>query len=250
MTVEASPSTADAIKALMSVALRLVAALCATLVLAGCGRSETYRYKLTLSLDTPDGVKTGFNVVELRYFDVIFPARGEMHDTRGQALFIDLGPGQRPLIALLTHIRRADEVAPNMDMYRWLEDFPSLVLADVCLGGAGNLDWIGMAILFNERCPQPLSITPADLPDLVTFGDVNNPKSVMLVDPNRLPATLGPGVSWRSMTLEATDEPLTKGIDEHLPWMRDYDPNIEAPGIKSFNSLKNYINVRDFIREK
>ena len=45
------------------------------LALAGCGRSETYRYKLTLSLDTPDGVKTGFNVVELQYFDVIFPAR-------------------------------------------------------------------------------------------------------------------------------------------------------------------------------
>ena len=26
----------------------------------GCGRSASYRYKLTLSLNTPDGVKTGF----------------------------------------------------------------------------------------------------------------------------------------------------------------------------------------------
>jgi hypothetical protein len=40
---------------------------------------------------------------------------------------------------------------------------------------------------------------------LVTFADTNDPKSVMLVDPNNLSATLGPGVSWRSMTLEATD---------------------------------------------
>jgi hypothetical protein len=40
---------------------------------------------------------------------------------------------------------------------------------------------------------------------LVTFADTNDPTSVMLVDPNNLSATLGPGVSWRSMTLEATD---------------------------------------------
>ena len=123
-------------------------------------------------------------------------------------------------------------------------------LAKVCLGGAGNLDWIEMAIRFNERCRQPLSITPSDLPDLVTFADVNDPKSVILVDPNNLIATLGPGVSWRSMTLEATDEPLTKEIDEHLPWVRGYDANVEVPGVKAFNSLKTYINRRDFIREK
>jgi hypothetical protein len=234
----------------MSMALRIAAIFCVMLAVTGCGRSETYRYKLALSLNTPNGVKAGFNVVELRYFEVSIPARGEMHDTRGQALYLNLGPGRRPLIALLTRIRRAEEVSPNYDEYRWLEDSPSPVLAKVCLGGAGNLDWIEMAIRFNERCRQPLSVTPSDLPDLVTFADVNDPKSVMLVDPKNLNATLGPGVSWRSMTIEATDEPLSKGIDEHLPWARTYDPNIEIRGVMPFDPLKNYINRRDFIREK
>jgi hypothetical protein len=232
----------------MTVALRIVVALCVVLALTGCGRSETYRYKLTLSLATPDGVKTGSNVVELHYFEVSIPARGEMHDTRGQALYLDLGPGQRPLIALLTRIRRDDEVAPNMDMYRWSEDSPSLVLVKVCFGGDEGLDWIEVAIQFNKRCRRPLPITTADLPDLVTFAEVNNPKSVMFVDPNNLAATLGPGVSWRSMTLQVTDEPLTKGIDEHLPWVRGYDPNIQISGVMPFDPLKNYINRRDFIR--
>ena len=232
----------------MNVALRLVTVLCATLALTGCGRSETYRYKLTLSLDTPDGIKTGFNVVELRYFEVSIPARGEMHQTAGQALFIDLGSGRRPLIALLTRIRRANEVGTNFDEYRWLEDSPSPVIAKVCLGGAGNLDWIEMARQFNERCRRPLSITTVELPDLVTFGDVNDPKSVMMVDPSNLAETLGPGVSWRSMTLQVTDEPLTRGIDKHLPWARSYGPNIEVPDIRPFDRLKTYINKRDFIR--
>jgi hypothetical protein len=53
-------------------------------LLAGWRRGETYRYKLTLSGDTPDGVKTASNVVELRYFPVNFPAQGEMHDTTGK----------------------------------------------------------------------------------------------------------------------------------------------------------------------
>jgi hypothetical protein len=103
------------------------------------------------------------------------------------------------------------------------------VLEDVCLGGAGNLDWIETAIRFNERCRRPLPITPADLPDLVTFAEVNNPKSVMLVDPNNLSAMLGPGTSRRSMTLQVTDEALTTGIDEHLPWVRDYKLNMRIP---------------------
>jgi hypothetical protein len=227
----------------MSAALRIMIFLCTALALAGCGRNASYRYKLALILNTPDGVKTGFNVVELRYFEVSIPEQGEMHDTRGQALYLNLGAGRRPLIALLTRINRAEEV-------RWLEDSPSLVLAKVCLGGAGDLDWIEMAMRFKERCRRPLRITTADLPDLVTFADVQDPKSVMLVDANNLSATLGPGVSWRSMTLEATDDPLTKGIDEFLPWMREYQRNIQIWGLKAFYSLKNSINRLDFTRER
>ena len=192
-------------------------------------------------------------MVQIDAWDYTFPAiQGEPQETRGQALYLDLGPGRRPLIALLTHIRRDDEVAQNGDLYhyRWLGDSPSLVLADVCLGGAGNLDWIEMATRFNERCRRPLSITTRDLPDLITFGDVNNPRSVTLVYPNNLGATLGPGVSWRSMTLEVTnelDDPLTKGIDEHLPWVRDYQLNMRIPELRSFQGLNDFVRSSDFI---
>jgi hypothetical protein len=212
--------------------------------------SETYRYKLTLSVDTPDGVKTGSNVVELHYFSVHFPAQGEMHDSRGQALYLDLGQGRRPLIALLTHIRRNDEVAENGHLYRyrWSEDSPSIVLADACLGGADDLDWMEMVKRFKEHCRKPIPIVPGDLPDLVTFTDVKDPKNVVVVDPFHLAATLGAGVSWRSMTLEVTDEPLTKSIDERMPWVRGYDPNIWIPDLRSFNGLHDFVNTRDFIR--
>lgn len=231
----------------MSAALRIMVFLCAALALAGCGRNASYRYKLTLTLDTPDGVKTASNVVEIDAFDVIIPARGIGHKTTGQALYVDLGTGRRPLIALLTRIRRAADPWPTFR--GWGEDGPGEALADKCLGAKKPGDWLD-EVEAMRKCGRPVAITPADLPELVTFADTNDPKSVMSVDPDNLSATLGPGVSWRSMTLEATDEPLSKGIDEHLPWVRAYDPNIEIRGVMPFDPLKNYINIRDFIREK
>jgi hypothetical protein len=82
-------------------------------------RGETHHYKLTLSVDTPDGVRTASHVVELKYFPVNAPARGEMHDTTAQALYLDLGLDHRPMIALLTHIRWDDEVAQNGHLYHY-----------------------------------------------------------------------------------------------------------------------------------
>jgi hypothetical protein len=178
---------------------------------------------------------------------VIIPARGIGHKTTGQALYVDLGTGRRPLIALLTRIRRAADPWPTFR--GWGEDGPGEALADKCLGAKKPGDWLD-EVEAMRKCGRPVAITPADLPELVTFADTNDPKSVMSVDPDNLSATLGPGVSWRSMTLEATDEPLSKGIDEHLPWVRAYDPNIEIRGVMPFDPLKNYINRRDFIREK
>ena len=60
------------------------------------------------------------------------------------------------------------------------------------------------------------------MPDLVTFDDVNDPKSVIVVDPNNLQATLGPNVTWNEITLESTDEPVSNGIEQKLPWIPYY----------------------------
>lgn len=235
----------------MKAAFRLAVLLCAALALCGCGRSATYRYKLTLSLDTSDGVKTGFNVVEATFFDVSIPAKGVMHKTKGQALYIDLGPGRRPLIALLTHIRRANE---NLKDIRWNEDDPTDIFRRLCLGWTGSKyydDRVNGVSAIAADCQKPFAIGPADLPDLVTFADINDPKSVMLVDPNALAATLGSGVSWRSMTLQATDDALTTGIEGHLQWLGHYGHFIPINEINSFDyGAHSFLTLLNFVREK
>jgi len=71
-------------------------------------------------------------------------------------------------------------------------------------------------------------IAPTDLPDLVTFADVDHPESVIAVDPNDLQATLGPGVRWKKITIEIepmVGRDITRGIELKLPWLRKYFEN-------------------------
>ena len=110
--------------------LRIAAVLAMALVLSSCGQS--YRYKLTMAVNTPEGVKHGSSVGEVRFEAVSFPARGVMQKLRGEALYLDLGPGRKPLIALLTshrpHYAWTRDAGPGTQQMSSLYDIaPSMI---------------------------------------------------------------------------------------------------------------------------
>ncbi|WP_426425000.1 hypothetical protein [Bradyrhizobium genosp. A] len=212
--------------------------------LAGCGRSESYRYKLTLAVNMPDGVKRSSSVTGWDFWEVSIPARGTPHRIRGQALYLDLGPGARPLIALLTshlHEKKHIGVVWDWDGASLFSGFHGL---ETSFGnGDALLDWA--ARLSHMR--GPATITPADLPDLVTFADINDPNSVIEVDPNDLQATLGPNITWNELTIDMTDEPVTKGIELKLPWIPYYWCGmLDGARYKDKRTLANTLSTADF----
>ncbi|SRR5258708_1763826 len=220
--------------------IRLGALVAISLCLAGCGRSGSFRYKLTLAVNTPEGVKRASSVTEWKFWEVSIPARGTPHKLRGEALYLDLGPGTRPLIALLTsHLR------PKNGVVLW--DWPHDDLLSR-LYGPSLADFMDeMARLASMRGPR--RITPADLPDLVTFADVNDPKSVVEVNPNDLQATLGPNITWNEITFEMTDEPVTKGIELKLRWLPEYfqkNKNLDGYDYHFTRELANSLKWSDF----
>jgi len=218
----------------------VMAAVILTLDIAGCGRHESFRYKLALAVDTPEGVKRGSSVTEWDFWEVSIPARGHPHKLRGEALYLDLGPGKRPLIALLTaHLH------PKNGIQYW--DWPYGNLFSRLYGRSSKNFMDDIARIARMREPQ--TILPDDLPDLVTFANVNDPNSVIEVDPNNLQATLGENVSWKEITLEMTEEPVTKGIETKLRWLPAYfDKNLTLDGIDyhSYNSVANNLTWADF----
>ena len=194
-----------------------IAALGLPLLLAGCfGNRANFRYKLTLAVDTPEGVKTGFSVVEMDAWDVSIPARGTMSRAKGEAVYVGLGEGARPIVAAMGPYR------PQKGGFRW---------------GEGKPDIDGLLLLYGEPAKReetlidrirrlasmrgPRALTASELPDLVTFADINDPRSFLRVDPHDLPAALGRGVKWNSITIEITNEPLTTGIEKKLPWLNN-----------------------------
>jgi hypothetical protein len=217
------------------------------LMLTGCGRNPPgFKYKLSFAVETPDGIKTGFNVVEISHASVSIPASGTMTHARGEALYLDLGPGRRPLIALLTSHRDEKGRYGN-----WGEASPFNVLAR--LYGEKFTDYgsknENIPVLVRHRGAKAISPSIGDLPDLVTFADINDPKTVMAVDPQDLAATLGPGVKWKSITIEITDEPVTSGIEKKLPWISEYDDKLldgHKPGQQGDGSLASDMNTSSF----
>jgi hypothetical protein len=214
--------------------LRMTAVLAIAVTLSGCGRSASFRDKLTLAVNTPDGVKRGTSVTEWAFWEVSIPARGTPHKLRGEALYLDLGPGTKPLVALLTsHLHEK----PGGTVWDW----PGDELLSRLYGPLWRDDFLGgISRLANMRGPR--SIAPADLPDLVTFANVNDPKSVFEVDPNGLQATLGQDITWNAITLEMTDEPITTGIEKKLPWLPEYfQKNFRLDG-SQYGSNRNTAN--------
>jgi hypothetical protein len=240
------PGEAEDVSAPMTaLSLRLMAVAAMGLCLAGCGKTESYRYKLTLAVNTPEGVKRGSSVVEVLFWDVSVPARGTMHKLRGEALYLDLGPGARPLIALLTSWRHEKY---GEEQY-WTPDAgPGVRQMSRLYGIIESADYMD-DVPSIARMRGVHKITPSDLPDLVTFTDINDPKSVIEVDPNELQGALGPNITWNEITIESTDEPITKGIELKLTWLPEYfKKNLRLDGSNhgAKNELANILSWWDF----
>ncbi|MEQ5786461.1 Hsp20/alpha crystallin family protein [Erythrobacter sp. NFXS35] len=192
----------------------------AALMLPGCSFAEDkapdYRYRLTVEVETPEGVKTGSSVIAVQQTLVrsgAVPANQAVERrVRGEAVAVDL-PGDKTLFALL----RSDNDP----------DWASMVY--VLLAPQENK-------AFEDALDDVLEITgertlprtwPADLwipersayPMLVTFGDPADPTSVAKVDPDDLAASFGDGVRLKRITVELTDDPITSGMRKRLSWL-------------------------------
>jgi len=190
----------------------------AALLLPGCAFAEDkapdYRYRLTVEVETPEGLRTGSSVIEVQ--QTLMRAGGSPANqavrwrVRGEAVAVDL-PGGKTLFALLRSDNDPDWasrvyilLAPQEN--KGFED----ALNDV-------LELTGERTLPRMRPPVAFLEERSAYPTLVTFGDLTDPTSVAEVDPDDLAATFGEGVRLKRITVELTDDPVTSGIGERLP---------------------------------
>lgn len=187
-------------------------------------RIPSYRYRMTVEVETPEGLRSGSSVMEVGgYINSQFApgeARGRsVQHVTGEAICVEM-PGERMLFALMVSDRDAD------------------YMASAALTAAANEPWYRQKLSRQDRqyrqdrflsvpraIPRIYRRTPSKIglfdnyPIFVTFGDRDDPQSLKRVNPDNLSATFGNGVRLRRITVQLTDDPVTRQIQRYLPWI-------------------------------
>jgi hypothetical protein len=169
---------------------------------------------MTVAVETPEGVRTGSSVVEVRSWrGKGFPgpeAAQLSSKVEGDAVTVDLG-SRGFLFALLRSANRGS----GGEKYAW-----SLLPNPPTSGSDSNRLRQNFEALKSVK--GSVSLPQTDYPLLVRFRDIRRPQTVEKVDPESLDGAFGAGVRLKSIQVQMTDEPVTTGTSKLFPWWAEY----------------------------
>ena len=212
-------------------------AIAGALAASGCGSlfPDIYRYRLTVEVDTPQGLKSESSVIQVETREGIGflgpEASGLSTRVNGEAVAVDF-PGGQTLFALLSRSNDPDAAAGYA--------IDGLLPKLVDRGGDGKAWFHNLKIMRAKT--EAAALDPTDYPMLVRFRDPQNPKSVNVVDPGNLAASFGPGIGLKRITVQMTDDPVTKRIEKRLGWLNQLDDYRTDPKNPFTNTLPREIS--------
>ena len=205
--------------------------------LAGCGviGAERYRFRMTVEVDTPNGVRTGSSVYEVKAWNppkLLPEERSRDWSVRGEAVAVDL-PGGRTLFALLKTVNPMRDDLTRMSM--------------AALDPAFRNDVVERArrIVLGRGIRSPAEVEPSDYPLLVTFRNLADPRSLERIAPKDLPVSFGPGVALKRIVVEKTSAAITTEIKTRITWIEHLDRYQRDPHNPFTSTLPNDVgNLR------
>jgi hypothetical protein len=186
----------------------------AAALLFGCNLfgPSSYRYKMTIEVDTPQGVKAFSSVRAVRFSSRLIDGGYNAH-VRGEAVIMDLPGGT--VFALLSGANGDVDYAGSIG---------GAAMRGTLKPGGANRDYqAGQFAEIYPTVPDIVSYMPKNpLPMFVRFKDIRDPKSVEKIDPADLAASFGAGVRLKRVTVAVTLEKVTSGIEKRLGWLGEY----------------------------
>ncbi len=183
--------------------------------------STSWRYKITIEIETPEGIKSGAAVREVRAWKnaakLINPDVAPIeYEVIGEAVVVDLGK-RGVLFGLI-----------DWDSYEEVESsFPEI---------ASN---VSEYLEYYERLESgSRSTLRNNQPKIVTFDNIEDPRTAKLVyerklygngqvDVNNFQNIFGKGIDLKQITIEISENPVSSGIEKKLPFLNSPEKFIE-----------------------
>ena len=183
--------------------------------------SGKWRYRMTVTVETPEGIKTGSAVREIRVEKGLnlLPEMGASIELTGEAVVVDLG--KRGILFGLIDGDRASDIV-----------FDAFPLKDVAPLSAEGIRYY--SALKNAK----VVLQPEKYPTFVKFRELNDPKSVEEVQSkiraglnqsqnlpppaSSIEKAFGEGVAIKQVTIEMIEDSPKKTVGKFLAWLPDY----------------------------
>lgn len=155
----------------------------------------TYRFRLTIEAETPEGVRSGSGVMSVSYSQAPSLQGGAtaVARFRGEAVFVDLGNGCN-VVALLAHGRNSEDGSS----ISWL---PVTALTGAPWGW-GSTQALEALKARGKRLEGRVELKPPLIPTLVTFADVSDPRTATKLDPSDFRYRFGEGYAFKRAIIE------------------------------------------------
>ena len=196
-----------------------------------------HKFRLVVEVETPEGVKSAsgiYSVTPNRSYGGSNTGESSGPQTKGDAVFVDLGGGRNVVALLAVGTGPTEFDATNYIAMR------SFIAA-------------GRKVQFRDMkkttAMSPVAVPAENAPVLVTFKDVNDPTSMRLLTPDNVQALLGPGVKLRSTMVSTVPngywpldvggvlgEPVTRGIEAKLPWLKGEPAPVNQAAANALNA--------------
>lgn len=196
----------------------LVILPCMLVGLAGCREQYHWRQKLTVTVATPAGERSGSSVVEVTALFGQLPLSGNEvdYEVNGEAAVVEVAAGK----VLFALVDNAEELVANA----FRDRLPK-----------SRTEWLPLVSGLAGKQPVPRDHHPT----LVTFENLDDPRSIRILDPADLARDLGAGFTLAGMTIEIVDEePTTGRVASFLGWMNWSDEKWSASSSDGSEPMK------------
>lgn len=172
----------------------------------------TNRFRLTIEVQTPEGVKSGSSTIETTFWESGGwgpPETRNVHArARGEAVFVDLG-NHRNVVGLLGFGSNGSD---DSGLYG---------LTRNALAPGRSVNWKDEQNLRGRG-----ELTKESLPTLAFFRDINDPTSGIILRPEDFEKTFGSGVRLQRAIIETTDAPIRNDIARMLPFLNTHQKQL------------------------